>query len=95
MKARKFLVDFCFHDENLSGASFGHSTTIGMAEFVPTVENVRQAVKNFYPSREIDETDMTLAEQIHDSLEYGFFSVDLKIPENPDFYSESVGFMEV
>lgn len=73
MKVRKFIVELSTHEENLCGASFGHATTIGMAEFAPTVKNVRQAVKNFFPSREIDERDMTLAEQVQDSLEYGFF----------------------
>ena len=95
MKVRKFIVELSTHEENLCGASFGHATTIGMAEFAPTVKNVRQAVKNFFPSREIDERDMTLAEQVQDSLEYGFFSVDLKVPDCPEFYSESLTFMEV
>ena len=86
VKKRDFLVEFCTHEENLSGLRCGKSKGLGIYAMVPTVENVRKAVKDFLPEREIDESEMILTEQIHDSLEYGFFSVDLKVPDNPDFY---------
>ena len=91
---RKFRVSLFKHEENLCGASFGKSETLGNCELIPTVENVLHAIGLFLPEREADESDMTVYEHIHDSLEYGFFSIPLKIPEKPDFYSECVCFDE-
>ena len=94
MKTRTFRVSIFHHEENLCGASFGKSETVGNVEMIPTVPNVLKAISVLLPGMEIDDTDMSVYDCIHDSLEYGFFTVPVKIPEKPDFYSECVCFDE-
>lgn len=92
MKMRKFIVYYCRNEHVPCGYS-GSDKTVGLAEFVPTVANVRQAVKNFMPGKEIDEKTETLKEILHDLFEYGIFSVPL-IPEYEEL-SESLMFNEI
>lgn len=82
MKMRKFIVDHCTNWRVPCGYS-GHDKTIGMAEFVPTVANVRQAVKNFFPARQIDESSETVREMVKELTEYGIFTVPL-VTEDED-----------
>lgn len=82
MKVRKFIVYYCSNEHVPCGYS-GHDKTIGLAEFVPTVANVRQAVENFMPGREICEESETIAEMLEELFDLGIFSVPL-VTEDED-----------
>lgn len=92
MKVRKFIVYYCYNEHVPCGYS-GHDSVVGLAEFKPTVSNVRQAVKNFLPGREISEKSESLAEMLHDLFEFGIFSVPL-VTGDCDV-SESLMFNEI
>lgn len=94
MKARNFDVSLFVHEWNFSGLSSGKQThLIYIHNFKPTVGNVRKLVNELFPEKEIDEQDMPLFEQIHESLDCGIFSVHLK--EKDMFFARSVAFTEI
>ena len=92
MKMRKFIVYYCRNEHVPCGYS-GSDKTIGLAEFVPTVSNVRQAVENFMPGREICEKTETIAEMLEELFDLGIFSVPLVTGDHD--VSESLMFNEI
>lgn len=92
MKVRKFVVYYCYNEHVPCGYS-GHDSVVGLAEFKPTVANVRQAVKNFFPKAEIDEKSETLKEMLRELFDYGIFSVPLVTGDHD--VSESLMFNEI
>lgn len=96
MKARDYGLAIEYHEENLSGLRCSRSVgrSVVLRRFVPTVENVKEAIRNYFPNELIDEKyDMSIKEQIADSLKFGFFSIALVC--NEEFCCKSAEFYEV
>lgn len=93
MKARVYSIDLCRHEENFSGLRVeSHKRIANHVGLVPTTKNIRALVALF-TDMPIDTRWMSIAEQVRDSLDCGFFSIELKSDE--DFVTYSLGFMEV
>ena len=93
MKYRTYTVTLDRHEENFSGLRVTSSKTIGETfPLVPKADNVK-ALVGLLTDLPIDTRWMSIAEQVRDGLECGFFSIDLKSDE--DFVTYSLGFMEV
>lgn len=79
------------------GCHAGGLYPVGLAKIVsnmkPTVENVKKVIADLFPDVEIDERDMTVKEQIADTLKYGFFSIDLS--GNDEYESLHVSFSTI
>lgn len=94
MKARSYNVYLARSEWNFSGL---HTTTEKLLTTVhnmtPTAREVSVLIGCLLPGETIKTTDQSLYEQIHDSLDAGFFSVSLASPDM--FVSRSVSFEEV
>jgi hypothetical protein len=99
MKPRKWRVTYDVQETTLSYAGPNYHVSreqyVGEIEMIPTVGNVRRYIEEQFPDDSVDETWMTLKEQISDGLEYGMFSVSLKEHPNDNMDTRSVGFLEV
>ena len=98
MKERKFVISLLTHTENLTGASYQTIVKMlhNMPPFRPTVETVRAIIERNFPGFVIDERWQTVKEQIADSLDYGLFSISVRLPVGDiDFTSFCVSFLEV
>jgi hypothetical protein len=88
-----YEVDLNRSEENFSGLRSMSTKRIGKHfPLVPTVRNV-EAVVSMITDMPIDTRWMSVKEQIKDSLECGFFTIDLRCDE--DFVSYSLSFTEV
>lgn len=92
MKTRTWNVALGTAEYNFSGLDCYRETPICQRQFAPTVENVRRAIRECFPSFEIEETWETVKEQISDTLELGFFSISLKSKD--DFITHLASFDE-
>ena len=97
MKARNWSVQLgkCWHG-SLCCAAGGvqpMSPAHIVREIAPTVENVKNVIGQFFPGMKIDEQDMTVKEQISNTLDCGFFSVDLA--GGDEYESLFVSFTEI
>ncbi len=93
MKCRFFQVDLNRHEENFSGLRCTSGKRIANhIPLVPTSRNV-EAIVQALTDMPIDTRWMSVAQQIRDGLDYGFFSIDLRHDE--DFVSYSLSFTEV
>lgn len=84
MKSQSFSVCKMVHWHSLGCAAGGSCPAPGPVHYVsmvPTVENVRGIIADLFPGSVIDESDMTVKEQISDGLDIGSFSVSLLTPE--------------
>lgn len=99
MLGRKWRVCYDIHQVTMSCAGSNYNCTKetyhGDITMVPTVQNVRKCIAEKFPAETIEETWMSLFEQIHDGLEYGMFSVSLKEHPNDNLDTRSVSFLEV
>ena len=98
MKARKWTITLHRHEENLCGLRCGRDlkTFNHSHAFAPTVDNVKRAIRQLFPGYVPNETYWTIKEQISDSLECGYFSIDVLNINDPgeEFCGYCVGFME-
>ena len=93
MKCRTYAVELTRHEENFSGLRCSSSKRIANhIPLVPTARNV-EALVALFTDMPIDTRWMSVAEQIHDSMSFGFFTIDLRHDE--DFVSYCVSFTEV
>lgn len=93
MKARLYSIDLCRHEENLSGLRTDSRKRIANnVGLVPTTKNII-AIVSLFTDMPIDTRWMSIAEQVRDSLDCGFFTIDLLHDE--DFVSYHLSFIEV
>lgn len=93
MKARVYSIDLCRHEENFSGLrAESHKRIANHVGLVPTTRNIKALVALF-TDMPIDTRWMSIAEQVRDSLDCGFFSIELISGE--DFVSYALSFTEV
>lgn len=99
MLGRKWRVCYDINEVTMScaGRNYNYLKEIyrGDITMVPTVANVRKYIAEKFPEEIIEETWASLFEQIHDGLEYGMFSVSLKMHSNDNLDTRSISFMEV
>lgn len=84
MNKRSYTVRKMISWHSLGCAAGGVAPAPGPVHYVdmvPTVDNVRGIISDLFPGSRIDERLSSLKEQIADSLECGFFTVDLFTPE--------------
>ena len=99
MKMRYYNIYHSFTESGLSCGGFTstshkekyHAT----AQIIPTVANIRGYIKKHFPGKEIEETWMSVKEQITDGLKYGSFTIAIKAYSNKPFVSESIAFEEL
>ena len=93
MKCRIWAVDLCRHEENFSGLRTDSRKRIANhVGLVPTTKNI-EALVGLFTDMPIDTRWMSIAEQVRDSLDCGFFTIDLLHDE--DFVSYHLSFIEV
>lgn len=93
MKCRLYEVELNRSEENLSGLRCMSTKRIGNTiPLIPKVKNVEALVAALV-DMPIDTRWMSVAEQIRDSLDCGFFTIDLRHDE--DFVSYHLSFIEV
>lgn len=93
MKARVYAVDLCRHEENFSGLRVeSHKRIANHVGLVPTTRNIKALVA-LLTDMPIDTRWTSIAEQVRDSLDCGFFSIELISGE--DFVSYALSFTEV
>lgn len=94
MKARSYNVYLARSEWNFSGL---HATTEKLLTTVhnvtPTAREISVLIGYLLPGETIRTADQSLYDQIHDSLDAGFFSVSLA--SHDIFVSRSVSFEEV
>lgn len=83
MKSRMFSVvkECSWHSIGCNAGGLHSIGTARIVEIVPTVGNVEKTIARLFPGAVIDSREMTVYEQIHDSLDCGYFSIDLYTPE--------------
>lgn len=96
MKEKKYTITLSRHEENFSGLRM--SETIKQYnpshEIAPTSENVKRIIQALFPDLTIDTRWMSIAEQIKDSIKYGYFIISVQAKKQIEFESWSVSFEE-
>ena len=98
MKMRTWHVTMDMHEENFSGLRVTDEHEVYRNWVMkPTVNEVRETIKDLASEYEPDERWMTIKEQIDETLGLGFFSISLRRKDraDQDFIAYSLNFMEV
>lgn len=97
MKEKLYSIALERHEENFSGLRMTETVKKynPAHRITPTAKNVKQAIKALFPDFTIDERWQTVAEQITDSAEFGYFTIDLQAKEPIELESWYASFMEV